>query len=140
MPPAGFDFVVLDDVTPTVWPSGNVLAIHVVNTNWFWKGYAVEAPAIVGLEATHPLLRYSGFDNVQVMQSLATKTPTWAVSICWTLRKPRSWSRANSGGNALFGSASILLESNWPLRVSFPFLSPTPSNGSTRLMPKMPSC
>src|SRR5260221_9188027 len=25
---AGFDFVVLDDVTPSVWPSGNVLAIH----------------------------------------------------------------------------------------------------------------
>jgi len=31
----GFDFVVLDDIPPTVWPQGNVLAIHVMNTNWF---------------------------------------------------------------------------------------------------------
>src|SRR5947199_4076169 len=30
-PATAFDFVVLDDVTPTVWPAGNVLAIHVVN-------------------------------------------------------------------------------------------------------------
>src|SRR5437764_741966 len=29
-PATVFDFVVLDDVTPTVWPAGNVLAIHVV--------------------------------------------------------------------------------------------------------------
>src|SRR6185436_5367875 len=26
----GFDFVVLDDVTPTAWPAGHVLAIHIV--------------------------------------------------------------------------------------------------------------
>src|SRR5206468_6225181 len=31
-PAAVFDFVVLDDVVPTVWPKGNLLAIHVVNT------------------------------------------------------------------------------------------------------------
>src|SRR5258708_304394 len=30
-PAAGFDFVVLDDVAPSTWPLGNVLAIHVVN-------------------------------------------------------------------------------------------------------------
>src|SRR5689334_9300166 len=33
-PATGFDFVVLDGVTPTIWPKGNVLALHVVNTNW----------------------------------------------------------------------------------------------------------
>src|SRR5262249_26332592 len=44
---AGWDFVVLDDVTPTVWPAGNVLAFHVVNTNWLQGVTRVEAPAIV---------------------------------------------------------------------------------------------
>jgi len=38
----GFDFVVLDDIASSVWPAGNVLAFHVVNTNWLpsvtlWK-------------------------------------------------------------------------------------------------------
>src|SRR5256884_9645398 len=28
------DIVVLDDVTPAVWPNLNVLAIHTMNTNW----------------------------------------------------------------------------------------------------------
>ena len=45
-PAVGFDFVVLDDVAPTVWPKGNVLAIHVVNTNWLDKVSPVEAPPI----------------------------------------------------------------------------------------------
>ena len=76
-----FDFVVLDDVTPTVWPAGNVLAIHVVNTNWVQGITRVEAPAIVDWRTAHPLLRYSGFDNVQVMSSLTVKTPSWAVSL-----------------------------------------------------------
>src|SRR5256885_736223 len=54
---AVFDFVVLDDVTPTVWPKGNVLAIHVVNTNWLEKVSNLEQPAIVDWRSAHPLLR-----------------------------------------------------------------------------------
>src|SRR5438552_3224203 len=78
---AGFDFVVLDDVAPTVWPKGNLLAIHVVNTNWFEGPTRIEAPAIVDWKSTHPLLRYVGFDNVPIAESFAVKTPSWAVSL-----------------------------------------------------------
>src|SRR5438552_1974719 len=49
----GWEFVVLDDVTPTVWPAGNVLAFHVVNTNWLPGVTRVEAPAIVDWRAAH---------------------------------------------------------------------------------------
>src|SRR5262249_19069075 len=41
---AQFDFVVLDSVTPASWPSGNVLAIHVVNTNWIPGVTQLEGP------------------------------------------------------------------------------------------------
>ncbi|MDB6111996.1 MAG: hypothetical protein JWR69_3746, partial [Pedosphaera sp.] len=78
---SAYDFVVLDDVTPTVWPKGNVLAIHVANTNWFESISQAEAPAIVDWRSTHPVLRYVGFDNVQVMKSLVDKTPSWGVSL-----------------------------------------------------------
>ena len=51
---AEYDFVVLDDVTPTTWPKGNVLAFHVVNTNWVENPKNIESPAIVDWKSTHP--------------------------------------------------------------------------------------
>ena len=115
----GFDFVVLDDVMPAIWPKGNLLAIHVANTNWFESVRTVEGPPIVDWKSSHPLLRYAGFDNVQVMQSLAAKPATWAVSLV----------EAPEGSLILAGELGRqrivwigfdTLESNWPLRVSFP--------------------
>jgi hypothetical protein len=116
---AGFDFVVLDDVTPTVWPKGNVLAIHVVNTNWLEGVTRVEGPPIVDWKSTHPLLRYAGLDNVQVMESLTAKTPTWAVSLVDAPQAPLVLA-GELGRQRLIWIGFDTLESNWPLRVSFP--------------------
>ncbi len=116
---ASFDFVVLDDVTPTLWPKGNVLAIHVVNTNWVEGVKRVEAPAIVDWKSTHPLLRYTSFDNVQVVQSLTARTPTWAVSLVETPQAPIILA-GELGRQRIIWIGFDVLESNWPLRVSFP--------------------
>ena len=118
-PAAGFDFVVLDGVTPTVWPKGNVLAIHVVNTNWLEGVKQVEAPPIVDWKSAHPLLRYSGFDNVQVVQSLTARTPTWAVSLVEAPQAPLILA-GELGRQRIVWIGFDVLESNWPLRVSFP--------------------
>lgn len=114
-----FDFVVLDDVAPTVWPAGNVLAFHVVNTNWIPGVTRVDAPAIVDWRASHPLLRYAGFDNVQVMESLTAKTPSWAVSLADAPQAPLMLA-GDLGRQRIIWIGFDLLESNWPLRVSFP--------------------
>jgi len=116
---AGWDFVVLDDVTPTVWPTGNVLVFHVVNTNWLQGVTRVNAPAIVDWRAAHPLLRYSGFDNVQVVQSLTAKTPSWAVSLADAPQAPLMLA-GELGRQRIIWVGFDILESNWPLRVSFP--------------------
>jgi Ca-activated chloride channel homolog len=116
---SGFDFVVLDGVTPTVWPKGNLLAIHVADTNWFDSVTAVEAPTIVDWKSTHPLLRYAGFDNVQIMQSLAAKAPAWAVSLCEAPQGPLILA-GELGRQRIVWVGFDTLESNWPLRVSFP--------------------
>jgi Ca-activated chloride channel homolog len=118
-PAAGFDFVVLDDVTPMVWPKGNVLAIHVVNTNWFEGVKHVEGPPIVDWKSAHPLLRYAGFDNVQVVQSLTARTPTWAVSLVEAPQAPLILA-GELGRQRIVWIGFDILESNWPLRVSFP--------------------
>jgi Ca-activated chloride channel family protein len=118
-PAAGFDFVVLDDVMPTVWPKGNVLAIHVVNTNWLEGVKREEAPAIVDWRSAHPLLRYTGFDNVQVVQGLTARTPSWAVSLVDTPQASLILA-GELGRQRIIWIGFDVLESNWPLRVSFP--------------------
>ncbi|HVV70486.1 MAG TPA: VWA domain-containing protein [Verrucomicrobiae bacterium] len=118
-PAAGFDFVVLDGVTPSVWPRGNVLAIHVVNTNWLPEVVRVQGPALVDWRSTHPLLRYAGFDNVQVAESYAAKTPTWAVSLLDSPQAPLMLA-GEMGRQRIIWIGFDVLESNWPLRVSFP--------------------
>ena len=115
----GFDFVVLDGVTPTVWPRGNVLAFRVANSNWVENVNAVDGPVIVDWKSTHPLLRYAGFDNVQIVQSLTATAPTWAVSILEAPQAPLILA-GELGRQRLVWVGFDPLESNWPLRVSFP--------------------
>ena len=116
---AGFDFVVLDDVTPTVWPEGNLLAIHVVKTNWFEGITRVEAPAIVDWKSTHALLRYVSFDNVPIAESFAVKTPAWAVSL---VDAPQAslLLAGELGRQRIVWVGFDTLQSLWPYRVSFP--------------------
>jgi hypothetical protein len=118
-PATDFDFVVLDNVTPGVWPKANVLAFHVVNTNWFESVTNLEAPAIVDWKSAHPLLRYAGFDNVQVAQSLTAKAPSWAVSLVEAPQSPLIMAGELERQRIIWVGFDPL-ESNWPLRISFP--------------------
>jgi hypothetical protein len=138
---AGFDFVVLDDVVPTVWPKGNVMAIHVVNTNWFSDATRIESPVIVDWKSTHPVLRYVSFDNVPIAESLVVKPPTWATSLV-----DASQASLILGGD--LGRQRILwigfdtLQSLWPYRFTFPifvenavdWLNPANVNGGDLLV------
>ncbi len=118
-PATSYDIVVLDDVAPAVWPQGNVLAIHVFNTNWFDHVIKVDSPAIVDWRATHPVLRYVNLDNVPIAESLAVRTPPWALSLADSTQ-----AALIAGGD--LGRQRILwvgfdtLQSLWPYRVSFP--------------------
>jgi hypothetical protein len=116
---AAYDFVVLDDVVPTVWPKGNLLAIHVVNTNWFENVSNLETPAIVDWRSTHPLMRYASLDEVKIQQSLTAKTPAWALSIVEAPQAPLVIA-GDLGRQRIVWVGFDTLESNWPLRVSFP--------------------
>jgi hypothetical protein len=96
-----------------------VLAFHVVNTNWLERVTRVETPAIVDWKSTHPLLRYAGFDNVSVMESFTAKAPTWAVSLVEAPQAPLILA-GELGRQRIVWVGFDILESNWPLRVSFP--------------------
>jgi len=114
-----YDLVVLDDVVPTVWPKPNVLAIHVCNTNWFGSWSKVEAPTIVDWKNVHPLLRYINLDNVEISESLAVKTPSWAVSLVDAQRTPLLLAGELNHQKIVWVGFDTL-QSTWPLRISFP--------------------
>ena len=133
----GFDLVVLDDVTPLVWPHGNVLAIHVTATNLFPEVSKADAPAIVDWKNTHPLLRFVGFDNVFVNESLAVKPPNWGVSLVESAQTPLIIAGEIDRRRVVWVGFDTL-QSTWPLRISFPifiqnaleWLNPSSGNGS----------
>lgn len=115
-----FDVVVLDDVTPTVWPTANLLAFHVADTNWFSGPMGViEGPPVVDWRNTHPLLRFVNFDNVLIAQALSVTTPTWAVALVDSPEAPLVLA-GELGRQRLVWVAFDALQSTWPLRVSFP--------------------
>lgn len=116
---ANFDVVVLDNITPTTWPTRNTLAFHTVNPAWMESGAAVEGPSVVDWKSGHPLLRFVTFDNVQIAESILVKTPAWAQSVVESPQTPLVLA-GEFGRQRLVWVGFDSLQSTWPLRVSFP--------------------
>ena len=115
-----FDLVVLDDVTPAVWPKPNLLAIHLANSNWFDAGWStVQNPTAVDWKNTHPLLRYINLDNVQIGETLGVKTPDWATALVEAQQTPLILAGELSRQKVVWIGFDTL-QSTWPLRISFP--------------------
>jgi Ca-activated chloride channel homolog len=79
----------------------------------------VERPALVDWKAQHPLLRYAPFDNVAVKESAVVKSPAWGASL---LESPQGslLVAGEQGRRRVVWLGFDVLDSNWPLRVSFP--------------------
>lgn len=116
---ADFQIVVLDNVNPTVWPARNVLAFRAANTNWFDAWTPVDHPAIVDWKSNHPLLRFVSFDNVEIAEALAVKTPTWAAALVESPQFPLLLA-GELGRQRIVWVSFDSLGSTWPLRISFP--------------------
>ena len=118
-PATAYDIVVLDDVTPLVWPTVNTLAIHVHQTNWFDSVSRVEGPPIVDWRTGHPLLRFVTFDAVAVSETLGVKSPLWGQALVESPQTPLIVAGEISQ-HRLIWIGFDTLQSTWPLRVSFP--------------------
>ena len=116
-PPA--DIVVLDDVTPSVWPNVNVLAFRAAPTNWFDARIPVEGPTIVGLKTTHPLVRFVTFDNVLIGEALEVKPPSWSVAIAETAQRALIVAGEVDRRRVVWVGFQVV-RSTWPQRISFP--------------------
>jgi Ca-activated chloride channel family protein len=118
-PAKGYDFVVLDNVIPAVWPDANVLSFNVGNTNWFTQIGKVEGPPLVDWKSAHPLLRFVNFDNVQVGEALSVPLPPWGISILESPQTPLIVA-GEIGRHRIVWVGFDTLQSTWPLRIGFP--------------------
>jgi hypothetical protein len=113
------DLLVLDGVEPAVWPELNVLALQVFKTNWFSMMGEVESPAIVDWKTSHPLMRFVGLDNVMVTRSRVIADPEWGDRVVDSTQTPLVVA-GEFGKQRIVWLGFDVLESTWPLRVSFP--------------------
>jgi len=114
-----YDLTVLDDVAPSVWPAGNLLAIRCARTNWLDVLGPVEGPPVVDWKNTHPLLRFVSFDNVGIDEALGVKLPPWATPLVESPNTPLVLAGEIARQRVVWIGFS-LLHSSWPLRISFP--------------------
>jgi hypothetical protein len=92
---------------------------------------------IVDWKAAHPLLRFVQLDDVQIADTLGVKTPDWAMSIVESTSTPLILAGEKDGQRMVWAGFDML-QSTWPLRVSFPifianaveWLNPTTSQAS----------
>ncbi len=116
---AAYDIVVLDGVYPAKWPTGNILAINTMQTNWFEGVGRGESPAIVDWRPTHPVLRYVSFDNVHIASNIVVKTPSWGVSLVDSQTSPLIVA-GDLGHQRILWLGFDILDTDWPLRFSYP--------------------
>lgn len=114
-----YEIVILDNVTPIVWPKQNVMAIHTAQTNWFNGVKKIEAPPIVDWKGSHPLLRFVSFDNVGIVETMGVTTPTWAISLADSPQTPLLIAGELDKQRVVWIGFDTL-QSTWPLRISFP--------------------
>lgn len=118
-PDPPFDMVVLDNVEPAVWPKGNVLAIKTFDPAWFESSGTLELPPVVDWQFSHPLTRFVSFDDVTIARARDVETPSWAESVVDSIRSPLVLT-GDLGRQRIVWIGFDLLDSNWPLRLSFP--------------------
>jgi hypothetical protein len=114
-----WDLVVLDNVEPSQWPPGNVLAIRVAETNWFEFTETLRTPAIVDWRSTHPLLRFVNFDGVAIAEAVGVSPPHWGTVLADSPQGPLIIA-GELGRRRIVWVGFDLLNSTWPLRVAFP--------------------
>lgn len=116
---AAWDVVVLDDVTPAVWPEGSVLAIRSAAPDWFEVRGPVATPVVIDWKTSHPLLRFVSLDNVQIGEALGIGVPRWGTVLAEAPQTPLLVA-GELGRRRVVWVGFDVLASTWPLRVSFP--------------------
>lgn len=114
-----YDITVFDETTPKELPAGNAIFIHSTPPGLVEVIGSEKSPAIVDVKTGHPVTRFVQFDNVNIAQALQARLPPWAVPLVESAKSPLILA-GQDGPRRMIWIAFGLLDSNWPLRISFP--------------------
>jgi Ca-activated chloride channel family protein len=130
VPPADFakvrgnfresDLIVFDGADSGPMEQGTCLYLGVAPTApGFSKGADVENPVLLKWDSEHPLTRYINFSTLHVGKAVEVSVPSWGRTLLSSDRGPII-SVGERGGLRVACVAFRILDSDWPLRVSFP--------------------
>lgn len=118
LPPA--DLVVFDGVSPKSFPRAAVLCLGAApSAEGFTTAEPVEHPKLLKWDGEHPLTRFVNFANLSVARMAPGSQPAWMRDLL-TADHGAVISAGERGGVRLVVVRFSLLDSDWPLRVSFP--------------------
>jgi Ca-activated chloride channel family protein len=114
------DIYILDDLTKIEdLPNGNIIFIHSAPQSLIEIKGEEKAPLIVDVKGGHPITHFVQFDNVSISQTLLAKLPDWGMALVESGKTPLIIA-GQKGFRRMIWIGFNLLESNWPLRLSFP--------------------
>jgi hypothetical protein len=117
---AEFDLLIFDGVDPGALGRGNALVFgRVPAMDGFAAKGELEQPALLKWDSEHPLTQYINFSSVHVAKAVESTQPAWMKTLLSSDKAPII-AAGERGGLRLAVVAFRVLDSDWPLRVSFP--------------------
>jgi len=115
-----FDLVVFDCFAPSELPSAAALFIgDVPRYGGLAQGGECENPVVLDWDRVHPLMLYAGFDDLRVSKALRVTPSEQSSVLMWGDEGPLMLAEPRGELTDVIIAFDIL-ESDWPLRVSFP--------------------
>ncbi len=113
------DLTVFDGVTPAgPLERGTYLMFGAVPPDWKLEG-ATASPTLKTWSTEHALTRYINFSTLSVIKGIRFEPPVWAPVLLGSDQGP-VMAAGERGGVRVAVAGFRLLDSDWPLRVSFP--------------------
>lgn len=117
--PTPVDILVVDNLQPALWPPVNTLSLVSAPPGALSGATRLEGPTIVDWRHAHPILRFVHLDNIQIGEAVAPGASPWATPLIDAASSPLALA-GDWNHQRLVWLGFDLLQSTWPLRVSFP--------------------
>ena len=112
------DLTVFDGIEPGAMERGSYLMFAAAPADWKPAG-EMEHPVLRTWNSDHALTRYINFNTLHVAKGMKVEPPSWAPILCGSDQGP-ILAAGERGGVRVAVVAFRLLDSDWPLNVSYP--------------------
>ena len=131
-----FELTLFDAHVPNTLPAGTSVFFNALpDIDGLTPTGMLEAPPILGVDRTHPVMRYLNPGNVGISQAMTFATPPGSTELLTTTGSPLI-ADVSRGDRQILVVGFELSQSDWPLKLSFPLfvqnvVSWVPSQGTS---------